>query len=254
MAAIALSPENIRGVSMKIIPVIVLAGSAAAASLALSGCGSTDVVAKFANSSFKSVAQASGDRVKWSAEDASWVLASPAGDEVLFSSDFSRNAGAGGMADMDKPDVEFSFDAAPFVAAGLDLAKLPKAEGIKYEIEEGRFMLHFELGNDKFAPDAKKSLEASFAELVRTQRTRVGYHEKLDHYGIKLGNGNMFEWAKDMAKNDKDIVWVLNPEPFIAAGLDPAKIQGWAFAKVEMKDDAGKTVFVDKLLKPFNLL
>ncbi len=56
-----------------------------------------------------------------------------------------------------------------------------------------------------------------------------------------------------MAKNDKDIVWVLNPEPFIAAGVDPAKIKGWAFAKVETKDDAGKTVFVDKLLKPFDL-
>ena len=85
---------------------------------------------------------------------------------------------------MDKPDVEFSFDAAPFVAAGLDVAKLSKVDGIKYEIDEGRFMYHFELGSDKFSPDAKKSIEATFAELVRTERPRLGYHEKLDHYGI----------------------------------------------------------------------
>ncbi len=238
---------------MKIRLIVPIVAALAAITIVLGSCAATDVVAKVANTSFKAVADASGDRVKWSEEDQAWVLGSPAGDTVAFSSDFARNASSGGMADMDKPDVEFSFDAAPFVAAGLDVVKLPKIEGIKYEIDEGRFMYHFELGSDKFSPDAKKSLEATFAELVRTQRARVGYHEKLDHYGIKLGNGNMFEWAKDMSKNDKDIVWVLNPEPFIAAGVDPAKIQGWAFAKVETKDDAGKTIFVDKLLKPFNL-
>ncbi len=222
--------------------------------LAVSGCAATDVVGKVANTSFKAVLDASKDTVSFSKEDESWVLRSAAGDEVLFSTDFSRNAASGGgMADMDKPDVEFTFDAAPFPAAGLDLAKLPAVDGIKYEIENGRFMLHFELGSDKFPADTAKSFEATFAEIVKTQRSRIGYHEKLDHYGIKLGDGNMFEWAKDMSKNDKDIVWVLNPAPFIAAGVDPAKVEGWVYAKVETKDDAGKTVFVDKLLKPFNL-
>ncbi len=222
--------------------------------MAVSGCAATDVVGKVAKTSFKAVLDASKDTVSFSKEDESWVLRSAAGDEVLFSTDFSRNAASGGgMADMDKPDVEFAFDAAPFLAAGLDLAKLPAVDGIKYEIENGRFMLHFELGSDKFPADAAKSFEATFAEIVKTQRSRIVYHEKLDHYGIKLGDGNMFEWAKDMSKNDKDIVWVLNPAPFIAAGVDPAKVEGWVYAKVETKDDAGKTVFVDKLLKPFNL-
>jgi hypothetical protein len=226
--------------------------AAVTVALGAAGCSSTDVVAKVANTSFKAVADASSGRVKWSGEDQAWTLASPAGDEVLFSADFSRNNSAGGV-DLDKPDVEFSFDAAPFIAAGLDIAKLPEADGIKYELEMGRFMYHFELGSDKFSPEAKKSLEAAFAEIVRTQRARIGYHEKLDHYGIKLGNGNMLEWAKDMSKNDKDLVFVLDPAPFIAAGVDPAKIQGWTFAKVETKDDAGKAVTVDKLLRPYNL-
>lgn len=222
--------------------------------LVVSGCASTDVVGKVAKTSFKAVLDASNDKVSFSKEDESWVLTSPAGDEVLFADNFARNAAsAGGMADMEKPDVEFTFDAAPFVAAGLDVAKLPMVDGIKYQIEDGRFMLHFELGNDIFSADAAKSFEATFAEIVRTQRSRIGYHEKLDHYGISLGNGNMFEWAKDLSKNDKDIVWVLNPAPFIAAGVDPAKIEGWVFAKVESKDDSGKTIVQDKLLKPFNL-
>jgi hypothetical protein len=226
--------------------------AAVTVALGAAGCSGTDVVAKVANISFKAVADASSGRVKWSEEDQAWTLASPAGDEVSFSADFSRNNSAGGV-DFDKPDVEFSFDAAPFLAAGLDIAKLSKAPGIKYELEDGRFMYHFELGSDKFSPDAPKSLEATFAEIVRTERARIGYHEKLDHYGIKLGNGNMLEWAKDLSTNDKDLVFVLDPAPFVAAGVDPAKIQGWTFAKVETKDDSGKAVTVDKLLRPYDL-
>ena len=232
--------------------IVTLAAAVSIAAASLMGCGATDVVAKVANTSFGAVVGALPAAPAWSEEDYAWSLASPAGDQLLLSSDFSRN-NAAGVADLDKPDAEFVFDAAPFLAAGLDIAKLPAADGIKYEIEDGMFMMHFELGADKFSPDAKKSLESTFSELVKFQRTRIGYHEKLDHYGIKLGNGNMFEWAKDMATNDKDIVFVLNPDPFIAAGVDPSRIPGWSFAKVETKDDTGKTIFVDKLLKPFNL-
>jgi hypothetical protein len=236
-----------------IIALPIAAAALAMTMAALAGCSSTDVVGKFANSSFKAMADASKDRVKWSNEDQAWTLAAPDGEEFSLSSDFSRNEGSGGMADMEKPDAEFSFDAAPFVAAGLDIAKLPMTEGIKYELEEGRFMIHFELGKDKFSPEAKKSMDAAFAEIARTERARIGYHEKLDHYGIKLGGGDMLEWAKDLASNDKDLVFALDPEPFKIAGIDPAKIRGWTLAKVETKDDAGKTVLVDKLLKFYDL-
>jgi len=238
---------------MKFMNIVTLAAAGSIAAASLMGCGATDVVAKVAKTSFGAVAGALPAAPAWSEKDYAWSLASPAGDRLLLSSDFSRNNAAGASADLDKPDAEFVFDADPFLAAGLDISKLPAADGIKYEIEDGMFMIHFELGSDKFSPDAKKSLASAFSELVKFQRTRIGYHEKLDHYGIKLGNGNMFEWAKDMAANDKDIVFALNPEPFIAADVDPSSIAGWSFAKVETRDDAGKTVFVDKLLKPFNL-
>lgn len=233
--------------------VFMLGAAAALVGIALAGCGSTDVVAKVANTSFAAVVQASGGRVTWSAEKGVWTLTSTSGDEVRFASDFAREPVAGSATDTAKPDVEFAIAAAPFVAAGLVVEKLPSADGLSYSLEDGKLVIRFELGAEKFTPEASKSLDAVFAEIVRTLRSRIGYHEKLDHYGIKLGNGNMFEWAKDMAKNDKDIVWVLNPEPFIAAGADPAKIEGWVFAKVETKDEGGKIVFVDKLLKPFDL-
>lgn len=34
-------------------------------------------------------------------------------------------------------------------------------------------------------------------------RDSIGYHAALDHYGIDLENGNMFEWAKDISANDR---------------------------------------------------
>jgi len=221
----------------------VLIVGAGLAAFSLAGCGSTDVVAKVANSSFKAVAEASRDRISFSETEASWVLASEAGDQVFLATDFSKT-----------PDVQFSFDAAPLVAAGLDSTRLVGTEGVSYALEGGRFVVRFELGAEQFPAESRKSLESTFAQIVSTQRKRIGFHEKLDHYGIKLGGGNMFEWAKDMSKNDKDIVWALNPAPLIAAGLDPAKVQGWLFAKVESKDASGKTVVEDKLLKPFNLI
>jgi hypothetical protein len=74
-----------------------------------------------------------------------------------------------------------------------------------------------------------------------------------------LGDGNMFEWANDLTHTQTtggdqqlDIVFVLNPEPLIAAGVDPDAVDGWAYASVEMMAD-GKKVEVLKFLKPFDL-
>ena len=75
----------------------------------------------------------------------------------------------------------------------------------------------------------------------------------LDHYGIDLSGGNKFEWAKDTGKNDKDIVFVVDPQILIDAGVSPEKIEGWTYATVEMLDDRGKKIEVQKFLKAFDL-
>jgi hypothetical protein len=56
----------------------------------------------------------------------------------------------------------------------------------------------------------------------------------------------------DNSVQDKDIVFVLNPEPLIAAGVDPEKVEGWTYAQVPIEEN-GKTTQVWKLLKPFDL-
>ncbi len=230
------------------------------AGFSLTSCAATDVVATVAVSSFEALVQKLGDKVSYEDMDKAWLITSPAGDKFMIAQDFARP-----NADGESPDFELDFDAVAFLAAGLDPAKLPMTETLGYKQEQGRFMLHFDWGNValKAATDGSAlpvagsapgaGLVATFKQIMATYRERIGYHEKLDHYGFALGDGNMVEWAKDMATNDKDLVFVLNPEPLIKAGLDPNKLAGWVFAKVEIKDANGKAQLVDKLLKPFNL-
>ncbi|GHV83928.1 hypothetical protein AGMMS50212_12680 [Spirochaetia bacterium] len=137
-------------------------------------------------------------------------------------------------------------DAAPFINAGLDTGKLPGGM-----LQGDNLVIKLDL--DSTAPAENAAPMEVYNQVLLNHRNIIGYHGALDHYGISFGGGNMFEWAKDMSVNDKDIVFVLNPAPFLAAGVDPNKIDGWVFAKVPVDDENGKPVEVDKLLKPFDL-
>ncbi|HYE84494.1 MAG TPA: hypothetical protein VEG39_20315 [Clostridia bacterium] len=211
--------------------------------VSLAACQATDVVGKVAVTSFEAVLNAAPDNVTFDEANNGWSLASPTGERFIWGKDFSME----NMA-----DVMMEFDAKPFIDAGLNVSLLPQ-EMYLYDSNMGKLMVHSELGNEKFTYNGEAKPLDSFKKLVETHRANVGYHEKLDHYGIALGEGNMFEWAKDMSTNNKDIVFVLNPEILINAGVDPNKVEGWAFAKVEVKDEQGKAVEVDKFLKPFDL-
>jgi hypothetical protein len=163
------------------------------------------------------------------------VLSSPGGERFEWSGDFSG----------DGPDFRVTLDATPYLQAGLDPARLP-AERYRYDPLGRTLSLQFEIGAEKFTYKGSPSPLDTFTRIVQKHRPIIGYHEALDHYGIALGDGNMFEWAKDL-------VFVLNPEPLIQAGVDPARITGWVFAKVPVKDAKGQSVEVDKFLRPYNL-
>lgn len=129
---------------MKIMSIHSLTGAVAMATVALvAGCDATDVVARVANESFAATVSALPEAPSWSEGDYAWELFSPKGDLFALSASFSRNNAAGKPADLDRPDAEFAFEAAPFIAAGLDAARLPARDGVKYELEDGSLMVHF---------------------------------------------------------------------------------------------------------------
>lgn len=217
---------------------IIIGSLSALALLTLSACANTDIVAKVAVSSFEKITVLSD--VEKDEVLSGWSLTSPdKTTRFIWSLDYKQSA---------PHDVMIETDAAPFVAAGLDVSKLPA--GI---YTEGKIMVGQTLGEQSFPDLAKTTAIESFKEIVKLDRSKLGYHEVLDHYGFDAGNGNKFEWAKDRAKNDKDIVFILDPKIFIDAGVDPAKVTGWVYAKVEVVGNDGKKVEVDKFLKPFNI-
>jgi hypothetical protein len=209
--------------------------------------GNLDVVGSQSVASLDAVFKVLPEPVKADEMNGGWSLSAPDGTaRFIWSKDYSKSP---------IHDVMLELDAKPFVDAGLDTAKLPA----NYSAYDGMLMVGKKLGSDALAYSGEATPLASYEQIVKKYRDSINYHTALDHYGVKLGDGNMFEWAKDLTKNtatntdqDKDIVFVLNPEPLIAAGVDPAKVAGWAYAQVQVEEN-GKTENVYKFLKPFNL-
>lgn len=209
--------------------------------------GKLDVVGKESERSFEDVLNALPDQVTKDETNAGWSLGAPDGGvRFIWSEDYSKSP---------LHDVMLEFDAAPFLNAGLDPEKLPD----NYAFYDGMLMVGTKLGNDELTYKGEPTALLAYEQIVNKYRSSINYHTAMDHYGVKLGDGNMFEWAKNMETNtvsnenqDKDIVFVLNPEPLLAAGVDPEQVEGWAYATVPVEEN-GKNVDVYKFLKPFNL-
>lgn len=208
--------------------------------LIFSGCTKLDVVGRIAVSSFEEVVNTIPEPVTFDKENESWALLAPDKSvRFLWSRDFSANIAY---------DVQLEIEAKPFLEAGLDLSKLP--EGM---IQKDKIIVGRNLGKDSFVYEGEVSPVVTFKKMVNQYPNVIGYHSAMDHFGVNLGSGNLFEWAKDMRKNDKDIVFVLDPEVFINAGTKVEQIEGWVYTIVETMDKNGKMVEVPKLVKPFDL-
>lgn len=241
---------------IKLVATIVAALAVVVLFTACSGLNGLDVVGKQSITAFEEVLKTIPDKVKADTTNVGWAISAP-DDSVRFiwSEDYSKSP---------QHDVMLEADAQPFLKAGLDPKKLPN----NYFYYEGTqmggmgskmLMVGKQLGNDKLTYNGSPTPLAAYEQIVSIYRDSINYHTTLDHYGVKLGDGNMFEWAKDMKTNgysntnqDKDIVFVLNPDPLIAAGVDPQKVEGWVYAQVPIEEN-GKTTNVWKFLKPFNL-
>ena len=238
------------------IAVIVLILVAVVVLISCSGIKSLDVVGQKSITSFDEVLKTIPNKVQADEINAGWTLFAP-DDSVRFiwSEDYSKSP---------LYDVLLEFDAQPFLDAGLDFKTLPDnytyyEDDTKSSMGSKMLIVGIKLGDSDKVSGTATAL-SSYELIVNKYRDSINYHTSLDHFGLKLGDGNMFEWAKDMKTNDydnsnqdKDIVFVLNPEPLIAAGVDPEKVKDWAYAQVSV-DENGKTEQVWKLLKSFDLM
>lgn len=204
----------------------------------LSACAKTDVIGRKSIDSFQAVLNAIPENVIADEINDSWSLTSPDGGERFI---WSKNAKL-------PYDILLEIDIKPFLEAGLDTSKLPAKM-----ISDENLIIGTSFGEEELKYKEGATPIASYEKLVELKRERIHYHAESDHFNVEIVDGNMFEWAKDMDTNDKDIVFVLNPAILIDAGVDPEKVDGWLFTKVKTMSHGGKSTEVDKLLKTFDI-
>ncbi len=128
-------------------------------------------------------------------------------------------------------------DGKEFLRAGLDPERL-MSKVVSYSPENGTLLIRRTL-KDIPRKDFRKGTASDMTGLMKlvldSNRKVLGYHMDLEHFGFNFGEGFTFEWAKDEEKNDKDLVWVLNAEPLIAAGLNVDSLETWIFLKDKNK-------------------
>lgn len=206
----------------------------------LVACQSLDVVGNGAVDSFSALMDAMPEQVGSNESNSYFVLPAPDGSARFF---WRKNYRV-----KTKYDVMLTFPAKPFLEAGLDVGKLPAALLAEDMIVVGAFF-----GEPDPAYYREATPLGAFEQIVWRNRDKIKYHVELDHFGVSLGSGHMFEWAKDMSVNDKDIVFALNPDVFIDAGVDPTQVDGWVFSKVTIMDERGKKIEADRFLKAFDV-
>lgn len=215
----------------KIIPITAL--FALAVSI-LAGCAATDVVLKYSPDSFKSIVDKYPNLVTDNTLTDHYYYLTVDGETTLkISHDYELTG---------TDDILIETPLKPFVDAGLDVAKL----GEGYKVADDMFYLTADFGKGTGEND---TITDSLFESAAYDRDMLTYHEKLDHYGIKLTAGK-FEWAKDYTTNDKDIVFVIKAQPLKDLGVDVNNISCWTFATVQDNDGTN----VDVLLKPYDLV
>jgi hypothetical protein len=120
-------------------------------------------------------------------------------------------------SDGDK-DIYIAVMAQPFLDAGLDLSKTPDSVYLNGDM----LVLSFNVKDYKEATDAVSAL----SNVLTTNRSLLGYHKELDHYGITLGDHKV-EWAKDPLTNDKDAVIVLDGDTLTSWGVNLDVLNTW---------------------------
>ncbi len=213
--------------------IITIALSLALVAILLAGCAATDVILKYSPSSLDQIVEKFPTLVTDNtATDYYYSLSVDGETSLKVSQDYSLTGAE---------DLAIQTPLQPFVDAGLDPAKL----GAGYRVDGASLFLVADFGA---GTGKQSSFTSALFESAKADRAVLGYHADLDHYGIQLPAGK-FEWAKDEAANDKDIVFVLAAKPLADLGVDVQNVEGWVFKT--MKDDAGKDF--DVLLKPYSL-
>lgn len=191
---------------------------------------------------FSTILKENKDKVGFHAELSHWGYTLPTGEKFEWTKDTSANVA----------DMALVMLADPFINAGLDVKKLDNKEWLynPAAVEEGK-----EMPNRLIKPynvsDKKQQSSGSedaMRRIIRTNPDLLKYSSETKKYRISLGDGFEAQWTEKPGITDSDMVFVLNAEPLVKAGLDTKKLDGsgWVFK-------TGNNDTPDQLVKTFKL-
>ncbi|MDF2556932.1 MAG: hypothetical protein K0R71_760 [Bacillales bacterium] len=155
-----------------------------------------------------------------------------------------------------KIDFAMVMSAKPFLDAGLDPKKLNdsnyvfKPKGIESGMKTPDLLIHpFNLNDKKQTAQGSKD---SFRRLLKEDINLVKYHKGMKHYRLLLNDGFEVQWTEKLGLTNADMVFIIEANPLIDAGLDTSKLDGtgWIFKKAE-KDEMGN--HPNRLVKIYDL-
>jgi len=212
-----------------------------AAALFLTSCASWDLLGIGAAEAFERVME-DADEV-WDEEEETflgWQLYMPGADTFLFL-----------YGDYWPLDIALAVDYRPFRDAGF--------AGFRH-IEDGIISPygHIWIGAS-FEIDAAGQTDemtprAAFEQILSYRPELIAYHDTGHHYMLHFGDsGHMIMFARDISTQEAGMVFMLNPQPFINAGVDVRNVSGWHFGPHETMTIRGQNVTMDFLVKTFDL-
>ncbi|QLY79448.1 hypothetical protein [Clostridium intestinale] len=216
------------------------------------GCSRTQTGSKESDNALKSfneIVKAYPDNKGFHEALQHWGFKLPTGEKFEWSKDMSAN----------KADFAMVMLADPLVEAGLDISKLDSNEWL-YE-PAGKDEMGVELPNRLILPynvsDEKQESngsEDSMRRLLKADTESIKYHKDQKHYALKLGDGNEVQWTEKLGLNDADMIFVLNAEPLVSAGLDVTKLEGsgWVFKEASY-DDMGMGPNPDQIVRIYDI-
>lgn len=229
---------------------LILIFSALAVSFA--GCGRTQTGSQEADNSlaaFNAIVKAYPENKGFHSALQHWGFKLPTEEKFEWIKDMSAN----------KADLAMVMLADPLINAGLNVNKLDKNEWL-YE-PAGKDEMGAVLPNRLIKPynvSDKKQVssgsEDSMRRILKADNSIIKYHREQNHYRLIMGEGNEVQWTEKLGLNDADMIFVLDAEPLIKAGLDVNKLDGsgWEF-RPESEDNMGMGSNPDQIVKVFDI-
>lgn len=216
--------------------------------LSLTACGTKEVEENITDkgiSAFNEIVKTYPDKKGFHDALQHWGFEMNPGEKLEWSNDMSAN----------KADFAMVILAEPLISAGLDVEKLDKNVWLFEEAgkdtmgmeQPARLILPYDISDTKMTTNSSSD---AMKALLDADADNLKYHEDKQHYVLNLGNTNEAIWTEQLGLNDSDMVFVLDAEPLITAGLDINKLEGsgWLFKEAS---DIDKTP--DQIIKTFDL-